>query len=106
MTTKNMTRLFIATYFVLGSIMHAQAALHAFPTNSSGDVKLTKQEFVKRFNVKEPVCVKSGVSVKFYNDAYLEKYKSDKQPCRKKWVTIIKLKDIETATQQEMLGYK
>lgn len=78
----------------------------AFPTSNSGGVKLTKAEALKRFNVSEPVCIKDGARLLRRNAAYTKLYGSEKTPCRKKWVTIIKVKDLETAVQKELLGFK
>ena len=100
------SRIFLAVYFIIGALMNAQAALNAFPTANTGKLQLTKQEFLKRFETKKPTCVKDGVATKFFNDAYASKYGNNKVPCRKKWVTIIKLNDLDQATQKELLGYK
>lgn len=72
--------------------------------SSGATVQLSETEAQARFNVAEPVCLKDGARVLSYNDAYKAKYKGDKVPCRKKFVTIIKLKDLQVNVQKKILG--
>ena len=83
--------------------LHAQIMGTAFEQGTSS-VKLNEQEAKARFSIGEPVCLKDGARVLTYNDAYKAKYKGDKMPCRKNFVGVIKLKDLDIKLQKTILG--
>ena len=93
-------RLFIMLLVICSSVMAMGTAFES----TGNSVQLSETEAQARFNVSEPVCLKDGAKVLSYNDAYKEKYKGDKLPCRKKFVTIIKLKDLQVNVQKKILG--
>ena len=96
-----MIKLFIMAIVTMN--LHAQVMGTAFEQGTSS-VKLTESEAKARFNVGEPVCLKDGARVLSYNDAYKAKYKGDKMPCRKNFVGVIKLKDLDIKFQKTILG--
>ena len=64
--------------------------------------KLTIKELHARFKSNTPMCFKRGRSIKkaVPNKAYLAKYGKDQTPCKRKWVSVINLSDLDQNAQQ------
>lgn len=74
--------------------------------SGNGNVKLTKDAVTKLFASSTPTCLKDGARVLSGNKAYVDAYGNDKTPCRKNFVQVVKVKDLDVNTQKQVLGYK